>query len=194
MKRRGPPNSSGPRSERKPRVAGKHSHSRSDAGRASLKPHSSKSLSDPTTPETLSTSPAPTIVLKARGRSRFDVLFGETEIVTSSIQPICDAARVLHRLGYPDDRRLTVWHEGADHHAISGPLGYWRKRRIREDRGMARYVPWEPRPRRVGAKKDRGKFKGLQHRTEEKIASTATPGADKGQSSTAQTSKAGSPA
>ena len=61
----------------------------------------------------------------------------------------------LHRLGYSDDRRLTVWHEGADHYAISGQLGYWRKRRIREDRGRPRYVAWEPRPRRVGAKKGR---------------------------------------
>ena len=129
MTRRGPPNGSGPRSEKKLRVAAERSHNRSDNRRASLKPLSSKSLSDPTAPETLLTSPAPTIVLKARGRSRFDVSFGETQIVKSSAQPICDAARALHRLGYSDDRRLTVWHEGADHHAISGQLGYWRKRR-----------------------------------------------------------------
>ncbi|MGO9047192.1 MAG: hypothetical protein ACLQFW_09925 [Xanthobacteraceae bacterium] len=49
-------------------------------------------------------------------------MFGEKEIVTSSIQPICDAARILHRLGYTDDRRLTVWHEGSDHHADQGPI------------------------------------------------------------------------
>jgi hypothetical protein len=184
MKRRGPPNGSGPRSERKSREAGEHSHSRSDAGRASPPSLSSQSLSDPTAPETLLTSPAPTIVLKARGRSRFDVLFGQTEIVTSSKQPICDAARVLHRLGYADDCRITVWHEGADHHAISGLLGYWRKRRIREDRGMPRYVAWEPRLRRVGAKKGRAKFKAVPPRVKKKNASATTPGAAKEQSTT----------
>ena len=155
MKRHDPLNGSGPWSETKMRVAGKRSHTRSDSGRASLTSQSSKSLSPPTAPGTLLAGTALTVVLKARGRSRFDVAFGGTQIVKSSAQPICDAARALHRLGYSDDRRLTVWHEGADHYAISGQLGYWRKRRICEDRGRPRYVAWEPRPRRVGAKKGR---------------------------------------
>ena len=45
-------------------------------------------------------------------------------------------------------------HHGADHDA--GPLGVWRKVRIREDRGPPRLVPWEPFPsRRVrGAERD----------------------------------------
>lgn len=180
MKRRGPLNGSGPRSEAKSRVARKRSHTRSDSGRASPKPHSPKSLSDPTEPETLLTSPLPAIVLRARGRSRFDVLlFGQTQIVTSSLQPICDAARVLHRLGYSDERRLTVWHEGADDHAITSSVGFLRSRRVREERGMPRYVAWEPRPRRVGAKNGRKKFKALSRRAEKKDASTTTPGAVK---------------
>ena len=185
MKRRGPPNGSGPRSEKKMRVAAERSHNRSDYRRASSpKPHliEIKVIDPGTAPETLLTSPAPTIVLKARGRSRFDVSLDETLIVKSSAQPICDAARVLHRRGYSDDRRLTVWHEGADHHAISGSLGYWRKQRIREDRGIPRYVAWEPRPRRVGAKKGRRKVKGAEDRAEKKNTSTTTPGAGKGQS------------
>ena len=153
MTRRGPPNGSGPRSERKSRVAGEHSHSRSDCGRASPPSRLSLSESKSAAPADLLASTALTVLLTARRRSRFDVWFGETQIVKSSAQPICDAARVLHRLGYADDCRITVWHEGADHHAISGLLGYWRKRRICEDRGMPRYVAWEPRPRRVGAKK-----------------------------------------
>jgi hypothetical protein len=122
MKHPGPPNSSGPGSEKKMRVAGERSHNRSDTWHASLTPRSSPSLSNPTAPADLLASTALPVVLTARGRSRFDVSFGETQIVKSSAQPICDAARVLHRLGYADDRRITVWHEGADHHAIGGGL------------------------------------------------------------------------
>jgi hypothetical protein len=188
MKRRGPPNGSGPRSERKLRVAVELSHSRSDAGRASPTSRPSPSLSKLTASATLLTG-ALTVVLTARGRSRFDVSFNETQIDKANAQPICNAARVLHRLGYSDDFRLIVWHQGSDHYAISGQLGYLRKRRVREDCGL-RYVAWEPRPRRVGAKKGRGKFKDVEHRAEKKNASTTMPGAAKGQSPTTLTSRA----
>jgi hypothetical protein len=130
MTRLGPPNGNGPRSERKSRVAGERSHSLSDAGRASPTPTSSLSpLSKPTAPATPLASAALDVTLIARGPGRFDVSFDHTQIVTSSAQPMCDAARVLHRLGYSDDTRLVAWHEGSDHHAISGRLGLWRKRR-----------------------------------------------------------------
>jgi hypothetical protein len=177
MTRLGPPLWSGPRSERKLRVAEQRSHNRSDNRRASLNSFSPKSFSDLTEPKTLLDSPPPTIVLRPRGRGRFDALFGDMQIVTSSAQPICDAARVLHELGFSDDRRLTVWHEGADHHAISGLLGFWRKKRVREDRGMPRDVVWEDLPRRVGAKKGDGKFEVASHGAGTESASTATPGA-----------------
>jgi hypothetical protein len=180
MKRRGPLNGSGPRSERKLRVAGERSHSVSDTGRASPTPCSSLSpLSKPTAPATPPASAPLDVTLIARGRGRFDVSFDHTQIVTSSAQPMCDAARVLHRLGYPDDTRLVAWHEGSDHHAISGRLGFWRKRRIREDRSMPRYVAWEARPRRVGAKKGVSKLTAAEHPAEKKSAPTTAPGADK---------------
>jgi hypothetical protein len=181
MTRLGPPLGGGPRSEGKLRVAGERSHSLSDAGHASPIPRSSLSpLSKPTAP---ATPPAATldVTLIARGRGRFGVSFGDKEIVTTSTQPMCDAARVLHGLGYSDDTRLVAWHEGSDHHARSGRLGFWRKRRIREDRGMPRYVAWEPLPR-VEAKKGRGKFKGAQAGAERKNASATTPGANAEQS------------
>ncbi len=168
MKRLGLLDGSEPRSERKMTVAGEHSHNQSDSGRASPTSRSSPSLSKPPAPATVLGGTALNVVLTARGRSRFDVLFGDKQIVTSSGQPICDAARVLHELGFSDDRRLTVWHEGADHHAISGLLGFWRKRRIREDRGLPRYVAWEPLPRLVAGKKRRGKLKAVGDRANEK--------------------------
>ena len=102
-------------------------------------------------------------MLTARGRSRFDVSFGETQIVIKSANPISDAARVLHGRGFPDDRLLIARHEYARHYAMIGPLGHWRKVRIREDRGLPRHVVWESRPRRVGAKKGRGKFGAAGH-------------------------------
>jgi hypothetical protein len=176
MKRNGPLNGSGPSADNL-RNGGQRPHSRSDAGRASLISSSSQSLLKPRSP---AAETAVSVVLKARGGSRFDVSLDDVQLVKSSAQPICNAARVLHRLGYSDACRLIAWHEGSDHHAISGRLGFWRKRRIREDRGLPRYVAWEPLPRRVGVKKGRGKFKGVRSRTKKKNASTATPGADKG--------------
>ena len=183
MKRLGPLSGSGPGSVRKSRVPWKRSRTRSDTGCASPTSLSSTPLPEPTaSPPALLAGTALTVVLRARGRSRFDVWFGETQIVKSSAQSICDAARVLHRLGYADDCRMAIRHEGADHHAISGLLGYWRKRRIREDRGMPRYVAWEPRPRRVEAKKSPGKFKSIRLRTKNKNSSTTNPGAIDGHS------------
>lgn len=123
MTRHGPPNRSGPRSGRKLRVAGEHSHSRSDAGRASPTSHSPKSLSPPTAPGILLVDTALTVVLNARGRSRFDAFFGGTQIVKASKNPISDAARILYRQSYSDDRLLLARHAGAKHDAMHGPLG-----------------------------------------------------------------------
>jgi hypothetical protein len=72
------------------------------------------------------------ITLKAQGREKFDVIFDGKAIIQSSSQPICEAARALRDFGYPDDFLLVVWHLGADHEAIRGPLGVWRRLRIRE--------------------------------------------------------------
>ena len=178
MTRRSPPNAGGPRSERNLRVAGNVSHNRSDIGRASPRSHSSPSPATPTASAGPLVGTALPIVLIARGRGRFSVSFGDVQIAKASSQPICDAARVLHRNGYPDDCRLVARHEGADHHAISGPLGYWRKRRVREDRGL-RYAAWEANLRRVGAKKGRRELRGIRPRAEKKSTSTKAPGAVK---------------
>jgi hypothetical protein len=156
MKRSGSLNGSEPGSETKQRVAGEHSLTRSDAGRA-------RSPSPPS-PTARTTAPPPSsvaaarieIVLKPRGRGRFDAFFDGRKIVAASSQAISNAARVLHGAGYPDDALLVARHDGADCDAISGPLGVWRKVRVREDRGPPRHVPWEPFPsRRVrGAKRE----------------------------------------
>src|SRR4051794_21499388 len=116
----GPPNGSGPRSERKLRAAREHSHSRSDARRAS--PTSRSSLPTLTASIILLAGTALTVVLIARGRSRFDALFDGVQIVKARKNRIFDAARILHRHGYLDDCFLIARHEGADHDATHGPL------------------------------------------------------------------------
>jgi hypothetical protein len=59
----------------------------------------------------------------------------------------------LYRIGHTDEFLLVARHHGANHDAISGSLGVWRRLRIREDRGAPRLVRWEPFPsRRVRGK------------------------------------------
>ena len=73
------------------------------------------------------------------------------------------------------------WHRGANHDAIHGPLGVWRRLRIREGRGGPRYAKWEPFPLRpVAVIKGRPRGKATGHRTGKKNAPTAAPGAGKG--------------
>jgi hypothetical protein len=177
MKRRGPLNGSGPGAE-KLRVLKQHSRTLSEHGRASLPSHPSASQSRATAPGALlADSTALLIVLKAKGRSRFDALFGETRLVKASANPISDAARVLHRQGHHDDRLLVVRHEGADHYSLRGRLGVWRRLRVREDRGRLRFARWEPFPSRpVRARKGRTKAKA-GHRAGEKNAPATPPGA-----------------
>jgi len=118
---------------------------------------SPRSPSGPAAGSTPTTSPAPkrlVIDITAIGRGRFDASFGGSLIVAASKQPISEAARALHRIGFPDDAELVARHAGADHYAMRGLLGVWRQVRIREDRGVPRFVPWEPFPsRRVGPRK-----------------------------------------
>ena len=118
---------------------------------------SQRSPSGPAAGSTPTTSPSPkrlVIDLTAIGRGHFDASFGGSLIVAASKQPISEAARALHRIGFPDDAELVARHAGADHYAMRGPLGVWRKVRFREDRGSPRFVPWEPFPsRRVRPRK-----------------------------------------
>jgi hypothetical protein len=72
---------------------------------------------------------------------RFSAALGSKILVKSSRQPRCDAARVLHRLGYPDDALLVAG-------SMRGPLGVWRRLRVREDaRSGPRFAKYEPFPR-----------------------------------------------
>jgi hypothetical protein len=145
-----PPSGSGSGAEWK-RVVGELPLIRSDAGPATP---SSSLTSRLTTIPPAARSTRLVIVLKPRGHGRFDALFNGAPIVAASSQAIPDAARVLHRLGYDDDFVLVAWHANSNHEAIRGPIGVWRRVRIREDRRGLRLVRWEPFPsRRVRANK-----------------------------------------
>jgi hypothetical protein len=125
------------------------------------------------------------ITLEARGRDKFDALFNEQRIVQASNQPICDAARILHRLGHDDDVLLVARHQGAnDQGAIHGALGVLRHLRVREGRGGPRFAKWEPFPLRpVRARKGRTRMKARDS-AGEKRAPTVRPGAAKKHSRT----------
>ena len=158
------------------RVAEQGSHSRSDTWHASLTPCSSPSLSKPTAPPTLMAGTALTVILRARGRSRLMPCStvcksSKRARIQSPTPPAFSIGRVIRTTGCYCAARGRCKHD-----AMHGPLGKWRKVRVREDRGL-RYVAWEPRPRRVGAKKGRSKVKGAKHRAEKKNASTTMPGA-----------------
>lgn len=106
-------------------------------------------------------SPAPPIRLEiilnpVDRQGRFSAEFGGTVIVSASAEPICAAARALHKLGHSDDAVLIARHSGVDHEALRGPLGVWRQLRVREDRGRPRFVRWEPFPSRLVSPMVRG--------------------------------------
>jgi hypothetical protein len=85
---------------------------------------------------------------RANNRASFSAELNGDVIVESSEQPKCDAARVLHRQGFPDDTILIFRHDGANHESMRGPLGVWRTLRVREDKNGPRFVKWEPFPSR----------------------------------------------
>src|SRR5436190_24073263 len=80
---------------------------------------------EPSRAASLATQKSIEIILKCvDGHGRFNAAFNGMQIVAASRQPICDAARVLHRLGgYPDNAVLVARHDGAEHEAMCGPLG-----------------------------------------------------------------------
>jgi hypothetical protein len=161
-----------------------------DAGRASFRHAHDPIPSDGAARCTTSITDVPAtsddrllITLEARGREKFDALFNGKRIVQAGSQPICDAARILHRLGHDDDVLLVARHQGANHDAIHGPLGVWRHLRVREDRGGPRYAKWEPFPSRpVRAKERPNRSTADRQGVDEKNASGTPPGAGKAHS------------
>jgi hypothetical protein len=85
-------------------------------------------------------------VLSATERPDYFSVTPDSEIlVKSSKHPRCDAARVLHRLGFPDDALLVSHKEGSQaEYSMRGPLGEWRKSRVREDRNGTSFAKYEP--------------------------------------------------
>src|SRR5437762_863600 len=117
MNRIGPPSWGGPRSDQNDEAG--HHRIKSDAGNASPKSISPNAQSS----FTVATIRLEIILKCVAGHGGFSADFNNgMQIVTASRQPICDAARVLHGLGYPDDALLVARHDGAEHEAMRGPL------------------------------------------------------------------------
>ena len=140
MKRHGPPSRGGPSADQRLSVAEQRSYARSDAGRAIPAP---PPRNTPT--QSGSASEMIEVVLKPKTpRGLFGVEYSGTVIVEASRSPICDAARVLHALGYSDDSVVVARHHGSDIQSMRGPLWAWRGLTVREDRTGPRLVRWEP--------------------------------------------------
>jgi hypothetical protein len=92
----------------------------------------------------------PTIVITIHPTKRpdyFEVRLDSEILVKSSRQPRCDAARVLHRLGFPDDALLVSRKEGSKAEcSMRGPLGEWRKLRVKEGRNGPEFAAYRPFP------------------------------------------------
>jgi hypothetical protein len=98
----------------------------------------------PKIPTTSGSAPIIEVVLRPKATpGLFGAELSGTVIVEASRSPICDAARVLHALGFRDDSILVARHHGSDIVSMRGPLGAWRKLTVREDRNGPRFVRWE---------------------------------------------------
>jgi hypothetical protein len=85
------------------------------------------------------------IIFRAIDRhGRFSAHLGQMELVTASRQPFCDAARVLYKLGYPDNWIIVARHDGASHESMRCPIGSIRRLTVREDKNGPRFVKWVP--------------------------------------------------
>jgi len=166
-------------------------HPAGEAGGASFRHARDSSPGDDAARHTTSVADVPgiptgdrlLITLKARGSEKFDALFDGKLVVQSSRQPICEAARALHDFGYPDELLLVARHQWVNYDAIRGPLGVWRRLRVREDRGGPRFAKWEPFPLRpVLARNGHTEAKAIGHRVGEKNAPAGPPGAGKAHS------------
>jgi hypothetical protein len=115
MKRLGPPNGGGPRSERKLRVAGEHSHSRSDAGRTS-----SPSPSKPSTQH--SADPLRIVVVPTASRKKWTARLDD-RVLCVSAWPFVMSARLLLAEGYPADAMVELWRPNTGECAMRGRLG-----------------------------------------------------------------------
>jgi hypothetical protein len=66
-------------------------------------------------------------------------------LLESSRQPMCDAARALHRRGFSDDILMVSFWEDSKHQSMRGLVGDWRRLRVREDtRTSPRFASYEP--------------------------------------------------
>jgi hypothetical protein len=74
----------------------------------------------------------------------FRVTMDSCTLVKCSRQPRCDAARALHRLGYPDDTFVISYIEDSEHESMRGLLMDWRQLRVREDESGPRFAIYEP--------------------------------------------------
>jgi hypothetical protein len=124
---------------------------------------------------------AEAIIITIRATRRPDLFAmtkGSQVLVKSSRQPMCDAARALHKLGFPDDTFLTSRWEGSEIDSMRGLLGTWRKRRVRQGRNGPEFAAYEPFPcARVAKRKAKTNVRLKEGAGTQLKASSPPPGA-----------------
>ena len=115
MKRLGPLNGSGPRSERKLRVAAERSHNRSDAGPASS-PSPSKTSTQ------YSADPLRIVIVPTASRKKWTARLND-RVLCVSAWPFVISALLLLAEGFPADTMVEMWRPDTDEWAMRGRLG-----------------------------------------------------------------------
>lgn len=146
MKRLGPPNGSGPRSERKLRAAGERSHTRSDTWRAS---HLTSSPSSQINPAAGSARTAPSNSFSQRSALRAEI-FGSDRCTAEGISvrgysPELGLCRALIAAGYNSQRPLHAYRNG-NFALVVRSIGEGSRLTVEDDRhGRPRLRRWRKR-------------------------------------------------
>jgi hypothetical protein len=113
MKNSGPLND-GPESEMKQRVAGEHSLTRSDAGRATSPSPSNASTQG-------AAAPLRIVIVPMASRKKWTARLND-RVLSVSAWPFVKAARLLLAEGYPADTLVEMWRPNTDEWALRGRL------------------------------------------------------------------------
>ena len=94
------------------------------------------------------THPLPIVIEEtSQRRGKFSVHLGDgRKLLSSSRQPLLDAARVLLAQGIPPDTPLAMQHKGSATIAMTSTVGEAAKLTVKEEPNGPKFRKWEPFP------------------------------------------------
>jgi hypothetical protein len=81
----------------------------------------------------------------------FDAAVDGRCIVTRSVQPLLDGARVLLAHGIAPERQIALQHAGSDHDALCSTVGAAARLTVQEGERAPTFRLWKPSPRAAGS-------------------------------------------